>query len=505
MFQRMITNLHLEKLLWIVRSRMGAIFLSGLVGALLVGGVGLVKGSTIYRAEISLYVYSNPEVMTDTDVNITNSDIAQARGLTDSYMQILRSRSFLLDVLETSGLDSYMDYRALDSEIGAEAVNTTSVFKVYVYDRNPERAQLIANTIGELAPDRIISVVKSGGIEILDRAEMPSAPYASTSVRMMAMFGAIGGIALSTLWFIFVGLNDTKIRRRYEITDLFTPEIMADIPQMPTADAATLRKGCEKELTEAYRNLRASILNNREDEVCQLYALTSADAGEGKTTIALNLAAAAVAVGKKTIVLNADLRKEPEESGKPEKPEVESESTEVCKEETKEEAGKESEAKTSREGHTDLAVFLRKETDEIRPEIMENGVNYLPLGDLSDEDIELLFGEGFQSVLSKCREEYDLILVDLPPLGVFSDALCMAGEADGYVLVVRENVTRTERVDLIIRKLESAGAAIRGFVYNGISRTSPDYNYGVKARNYGFRENKNVKKKEKLKVQTNVG
>lgn len=480
MFQRMITNLHLEKLLWIVRSRMGAIFLSGLVGALLVGGVGLVKGSTIYRAEISLYVYSNPEVMTDTDVNITNSDIAQARGLTDSYMQILRSRSFLLDVLETSGLDSYMDYRALDSEIGAEAVNTTSVFKVYVYDRNPERAQLIANTIGELAPDRIISVVKSGGIEILDRAEMPSAPYASTSVRMMAMFGAIGGIALSTLWFIFVGLNDTKIRRRYEITDLFTPEIMADIPQMPTADAATLRKGCEKELTEAYRNLRASILNNREDEVCQLYALTSADAGEGKTTIALNLAAAAAAVGKKTIVLNADLRKEPEESGKPEKPEVTSE-------------------------NTDLAVFLRKETDEIRPEIMENGVNYLPLGDLSDEDVELLFGEGFQSVLSKCREEYDLILVDLPPLGVFSDALCMAGEADGYVLVVRENVTRTERVDLIIRKLESAGAAIRGFVYNGISRTSPDYNYGAKARNYGFRENKKVKKKEKLKVQTNVG
>ena len=127
-------------------------------------------------------------------------------------MQILRSRSFLLDVLETSGLDSYMDYRELDSEIGAEAVNTTSVFKVYVYDRNPERAQLIANTIGELAPDRIISVVKSGGIEILDRAEMPSAPYASTSVRMMAMFGSIGGIALSTLWFIFVGLNDTKIR-----------------------------------------------------------------------------------------------------------------------------------------------------------------------------------------------------------------------------------------------------------------------------------------------------
>lgn len=480
MFQRMITNLHLEKLLWIIRSRMGAIILSGLVGALLVGAVGLVKGSTIYRAEISMYVYSNPEVMTDTDVNITNNDIAQARGLTDSYMQILRSRSFLQDVLEASGMDAYMNYRILDSEIGAEAVDTTSVFKVYVYDRNPEHAQLIANTIGELAPDRIISVVKSGGIEILDRAEVPRTPYSSTSVCMMALIGAIGGIVLSMIWFIFTGLNDTKIRRRYEITDLFTPEIMADIPQMPTADAATLRKGCEKELTEAYRNLRASILNNREDEVCQLYALTSADAGEGKTTIALNLAAAAAAVGKKTIVLNADLRKEPEESGKPEKPEVTSE-------------------------NTDLAVFLRKETDEIRPEIMENGVNYLPLGDLSDEDVELLFGEGFQSVLSKCREEYDLILVDLPPLGVFSDALCMAGEADGYVLVVRENVTRTERVDLIIRKLESAGAAIRGFVYNGISRTSPDYNYGVKARNYGFRENKKVKKKEKLKVQTNVG
>nr|WP_027870280.1 polysaccharide biosynthesis tyrosine autokinase [[Eubacterium] cellulosolvens] len=479
MIQRMIRNLHLEKLFWIIRSKLLMIILAVMVGAVLGAGVGVLTGSTIYRAEISLYVYSNPEALTDTDINISNGDIAQARGLVDSYMQILRSRSFLRDVLEESGMNYYMDFRMLDREIGAEAVSTTSVFKVYVYDRNPERAQLIANTIGELAPDRIISVVKSGGIEIMDRAELPTEPYAKTSIRMMVLIGAVGGLGLSVLWALFRGLNDTRIRRRYEITDLFTPEILADIPQMASSADAVLQKGCDRELTEAYRNLRASILCRQEGETGQLYAVTSADPGEGKTTTAVNLASAAAAVGKKTILLNADLRKSSEDEGK-DKKKAENE----C---------------------MDLASFLREETGELKPEMLENGVCVLPLGKLDETDAELLFSERFRHLLEKCREEYDLILVDLPPLGVFSDALCLAAEADGYLIVVREKITRTERVELLVRKLESAGAAIRGFIYNGISRTSPDYNYGEKARNYGYHE-KNLKKTKKgIKVQTNAG
>jgi capsular exopolysaccharide synthesis family protein len=354
-------------------------------------------------------------------------------------------------------------------------VDKTSVFKVYVYDENPEYAQRIANTIGELAPDRIISIVKSGGIEIMEKAELPVEPYESTSVRMFALLGAVGGAMLAALWAVIRGLNDTTIRRPYEVTDRFCPEILAQIPQMKNSDEAVLCKNCEFELREAYRDLRSALLCRHEEEMCQLYAVTSADPGEGKTLIAKNLAASAAEAGRKVLLLQADVRKAEEGN-----------------------AGKEIGAAGS------LAEYLRGDAEKIHPQQCESGAFLLPQGDLTKDGAELLFGAGFTGLLKKCRKEYDLILVDLPPLAVFSDALCMADEADGYLIVVREKVTRTERTELVLRRLESAGAAVRGFVYNGISRTSPDYNFAEKAKNYGYHENCVKNKTTDLKVQTNA-
>lgn len=68
---------------------------------------------------------------------------------------------------------------------------------------------------------------------------------------------------------------------------------------------------------------------------------------------------------------------------------------------------------------------------------------------------ELLVSERWYQLLQDSQKEYDAIFVDFPSLGIVSDALCLAQVATTYVLVIRENLTRIERIEMIVRRLES--------------------------------------------------
>ena len=235
MFKTVINNFHLEKLIWIIKSKLLYMILAALIGAVLMGGYASVTQTSTYRAQISFYVYSNPDYVTDTGVNLSSSDITQANSLLTSYMQILNSATFLNEIIEYTGLTNYT-VDGLQKRITASAVSNTAVFKVSVLDQNPVNAMNIANAIGELAPAEIIGIVKSGGIEVLDAAELPTQPYASTSVKMYALIGAVLGFAIVAVWCVVRGLMNTTIRRKYEIEDMFTIPILGEVPQQRSKD-----------------------------------------------------------------------------------------------------------------------------------------------------------------------------------------------------------------------------------------------------------------------------
>ena len=219
-------QIHLEKIFWIIKSKLKFMILGALIMAILAGAAGYFRQSATYVATISFYVYSSPDYVTDTDVNLDSSELTSAKSLLSSYMQIISSNSFMQKVLDSAEVEGKYTVKMLQGRIGAEAVENTAVFKVSVYDENPVNAMNIANTIGELAPNEIISVVKSGGIEVLDKAELPTAPFAATSVLKYAVLGGGAGFIILLCVFMFKGLNDTTVRRKYEIEDLYTIPIL---------------------------------------------------------------------------------------------------------------------------------------------------------------------------------------------------------------------------------------------------------------------------------------
>lgn len=458
MFKTILSNFHLEKILWIIKSKLKYMILAGLVCAMLGSAFAYFNQSSLYQARISFYVYSNPEYVTDTGVNLSTNEISSAKSLLDSYMQILKSTTFLNKVIDALDLEQY-GYTAtyLKSHIGASAVSNTTVFYVNVLDENPILAMEIANTIGELAPSEIIRIVKSGGIQVLDEAILPTTPYSATSVFKYAVLGGAAGFIIVAFIAMLKGLLDTTVRRKYEIEDMFTIPIIGTvplvIPQKNQKVDVILGKESPFVIKESYNDIRANLLYTARGQKCPVYAITSADTNEGKSLNSLNIAISYAQIGKKVLLIDADMRRS----------------------KFKKILGVEN-VKT---GLSEYLAGIGSKIDVIK---QQDNLDIVTSGGFPPNPSELLTSSRWEEFITQSKENYDVIFVDLPPLGIVSDALALVDVATAYILVVREKVTKFEREKMIVQKLEPLNANICGFVYNGISMKSPDYNY----RHYGY-------------------
>ncbi len=453
MLKIIINNFHLEKIFWIIKKNLKYMILIGFIVGVLAGGATFLTRRSVYAAQISLYVYSNPDYINDSGVNLSSSDLTQASSLLNSYMQILKSKSFLKSVIEEAELDPlYYTPGILAENIKASAVSGTAVFKVTVYDTNPYNAMTIANIIGKLAPDKIVSIVKSGGIEVLDEATLPTAPYESTSVLLMAIIGVFAGAFLSAMVFLVLGMRDTRYRRVYEVQDMFNIPILGTVPLIlekneAGEDNVILNENSSFVLKEAYNDVRTNLLFLGKGDKCPVFVITGADYDEGKTTSSINVSISFSQMGKKTLLIDGDLRN----------------------------GNIAAECKLSDE--PGLSEYLAGISDiHINRNVIEN-LDVITTGKFPPNPTDLLICDKWKKFIEEQKEKYDVIIIDTPSIGIVSDGIELASVATAFVIVIREMVTKFEREEMIVRRLEAIDANICGFIYNAISVKSEDYNH----------------------------
>jgi capsular exopolysaccharide synthesis family protein len=478
MLKIIIANFHLEKILWIIKKNIGYMVFVGLVAALLFGGYAYATRSSVYQAKLSFYAYSDPNYVSDTSVNITYSEVNQAKNLISSYTQILKSDTFLEALKEETGLNYSTSY--LKSIISTSAVSDTAVFYVYVLDSNPVNAQKIANAIGELAPDMIVSLVKAGGVQVLDSAKLPTTPYKQTNVGFTAILGFLFGCVAAFVVFIIKGLLNTTIRRKYEIEDMFSIPILGDVPEIEEdktngaintdgKNPKFLSEDSSFAMNEAYNAIRTKLLYTGMDQKCPIYGITSADSGEGKSLNSINLSISYSHLGKKVLLIDGDLRKSGVQRAL---------------------------KKNVRHG---LSQYLGGINKDFELYNYNENLDILFAGEIPPNPMELLSSDKCLHMLEQLQEEYDVIFIDFPPVGEVADALALANTVTSYILVVRENLTKFDKEESIIRSLEPLGADICGFIYNGIATDSREYKYNTKKYGeeygYGFRYNTNKEDK----------
>lgn len=217
----------------------------------------------------------------------------------------------------------------------------------------------------------------------------------------------------------------------------------------------TLHKNLEFTATEQYKLLRTNLnFTLPENEKCPVIGVTSSIRGEGKSTTAVNLSYVLAEKGSKVLLIDADLRI-PSISRKMRIP--------------------------ATPGLTDLLMGNAISVTEFQTELLKNWY-IIPAGNIPPNPSELLGSRRMESVLTKLKEMFDYIVIDLPPVNIVSDALSLATLLTGMVVVIREDYTEKKELENCFRQLNLSNFNILGCVMNG----SKSVGNGSKYVKYGY-------------------
>lgn len=199
-------------------------------------------------------------------------------------------------------------------------------------------------------------------------------------------------------------------------------------------------------LQEAYKTLRTNLQFCGQD--IKVIAITSCDENEGKSTIALNVAASLAEIGKNVLFIDADMRKSM----------VVARSTEL--------RGVQglSEVLSGQEALYNCVYSCQKPN-----------LHLLFAGKYPPNPAELLSGEYFSVLLKNSRKVYDYVIVDTPPLGRVIDAAVIAANCDGVALVIGSKKTTSRDAQNVVAQLKKSGCTILGVIRNFVSVRSKHY------------------------------
>lgn len=213
---------------------------------------------------------------------------------------------------------------------------------------------------------------------------------------------------------------------------------------------------------EAYKLLRTNLMFSFSGEQkCRVIGITSAIEEEGKSTVVCNLAYSISQSGASVLLIDGDLRKPTiaHKLGVDRIP-----------------------------GLTNLLVSREGYKKFIQQSPHAPGVDLLTAGDIPPNPSELLSSVRMQEIVQQMSEDYDYILVDLPPVTVVSDTVAISKVLDGVILVVRGNVAQRKPLAEMLRQLELVNVRILGFVYRDLLPTGGRYykSYRSKYRYYRY-------------------
>ncbi|GGD01237.1 MULTISPECIES: CpsD/CapB family tyrosine-protein kinase [Enterococcus] len=205
-------------------------------------------------------------------------------------------------------------------------------------------------------------------------------------------------------------------------------------------------------ISEQYRTIRTNIQYAMIDRDLKTLVVTSSGPSEGKSTTSANLAIVFANSGKRVLLVDADMRK----------PTV---------------------AKTfSLDNVRGLSTLLGSREVVLHQVVQSSGIDNLFLmtsGPKPPNPSELLDSRRMEELIQDLKQQYDLVIFDMPPVVAVTDAQIVSSKSDGTILVVRENVSKRDSLLKAKNLLELVDANILGVVYNGSkSITDQGYYYG---------------------------
>ncbi|SJZ37467.1 CpsD/CapB family tyrosine-protein kinase [Eubacterium coprostanoligenes] len=210
---------------------------------------------------------------------------------------------------------------------------------------------------------------------------------------------------------------------------------------------------------EAYNSIRTNLLFTQQGEKCPIFVVTSPTANNGKTINSANLAINFAQMGKKTLVIDADMRN-------PSLHKLFSLS--------------------SRNGLSEILAGLTDNITVTKTDI-EN-LSVLTSGKIPPNPTELLSSPRMDKLLDFVKEHYDCVFIDTPPVNIVTDATVFSQKATGYVIIVKTDTTNVPELKTTVSTLQGINANILGFILNDANSEKKKYYsyYRKYSRNYSY-------------------
>ena len=446
--------MELRDYLRIARQRWGTIAVATLV-AIGAGTLFTLRATPEYSSSARLFI------------STSQSDNAQAFQGGAYSLQRVKSYADLLTGEEISRrvaekLKLSQSPRSLAEQITAAAKLDTVVLSISVVDPDPDRAKLLTQTVAEEFVDYIKELETPPGkttapvkATIVDRATEPGGPVSPNPVRNLAL-ATILGLLLGAGIAVLRESLDTTVKTSADL-DLATGNapLLGSIHFDKTAPKHPLITSLSSHAprAESFRVLRTSLQFVNADSRSKVYVVTSAVPGEGKSTTTVNLAITLAESGQSVILLEGDLRRPRAISYLQLEGAV---------------------------GVTTVLVGRVSLDDAIQNWTL--GLDVLAAGSTPPNPAELLQSLGMKRLIANLRIDYDIVLIDAPPLLPVADAAVLAAGSDGAILVVQHGVTTTDQVKAAVGRLHSVDALFIGTVVN----MSPEPKRGSRGYGYGY-------------------
>lgn len=420
--------------------------IAGLIVGIILSVVSYMRGemSKQYVIKTSIAVTSQVQdgKFSTNSSNPNSTDIHLAEDMVDAVIFVIRSDRTLnaaIERLELVGISAKDIY----DNLSLTQYKSTQIIDISLYWRNAEEGIRILDAINAVSPQILIDVVKIGGVSVVND---PSSRYligGSVNASMWVLMAAAGmavGMGISVL-ILFV--SPTVFKRKTVCEDL-NLQLLGEIPENMQSENGKLLQldhledNLGSDVADAYSEtayILQNLLRSKDKEHSVLF-VTSAQEGEGKTSVTANLGLYLSELEKKVLLI--DLNVSSPKLGSVFMKKVEYE-------------------------RSLNAVFRGEES-------IQNGViplnGYLSLLPAVLEDGENLMNSYMLDMIRELTPSYDFVLIDTASVGNHADILCLNRIADGAIFVTYYDHTTVKTVQSALERLRNAGVEVYGCILN---------------------------------------
>ena len=354
--------------------------------------------------------------------------------------------------------------------INASVSTGTNIFTLTVTAPQPQQAYDVLQAVIEHYPEVAEFVVGPTVLDLLDESGVPEVPLNQLSISKSALKGILMGAAVWLLLLLVMVLSRSTVHNEDEIKQLMNVSCLGDLPRVRLHGKLVecprvTDEQCGRGFAESVRLIRVRVEKEMQTKGMKVLLISSATPGEGKTTVAINLAQTLAMKGKRTLLVDCDLR-----------------NPSVARNLKMQNTG----------GLVDLLQGSAASADIIQE--TETPMLFVTVaGGPVEEAAELLAHRAFHDFVEECRGQFDYVILDTPPVSLLVDASEIAGEADTALLVVRQNYASRSQILEGAQLLADGGLPLAGCmlnytagsVFGGSYGHGYSYGYGYGYGHYG--------------------